>query len=236
MDNKEFEKQLEKIKELKEVPLSVDEKIQKAFEKIEENEKQEKEIRKQNKKFNFSRVLSLAASFVMAIFLAGNGVAYAYGMPNIYSWVLGKIGIQEEYEEIKTEINQTVEVEAVQEYFGGAKNYKVKMALKDIGYDNNLLITGWTIECAELMEMFTQYEGQDIEEIKSEIEDTLELELKININNGDIIYNYLFSEESDTDKESINSYRIFIIFICSISNYLNRYLFNRSFVCRQYCS
>ncbi len=111
-------------------------------------------------------------------------------------------------EEIKTEINQTVEVEAVQEYFDGAKNYKVKMSLKDIGYDNNLLITGWTIECAELMEMFTQYEGQDIEEIKSEIEDTLELELKININNEDIIYNYLFSEESDTDKEFINSYRI----------------------------
>ena len=43
MDNKEFEKQLEKIKELKEVPLSVDEKMQKAFAKIEEDEKQEKE-------------------------------------------------------------------------------------------------------------------------------------------------------------------------------------------------
>ena len=93
MDNKEFEKQLEKIKELKEVPLSVDEKIQKAFEKIEENKKQEKEIRKQNRKFNFSRVLSLAASFIVVIFLAGNGVAYAKGEPNIYSWILEKIGI-----------------------------------------------------------------------------------------------------------------------------------------------
>lgn len=205
MDNKEFEKKLEEIKTFKEVPLSVDEKIQKAFEKIEENEKLEKEVKKQKSKFNFSRVLSLAASFVMVIFLAGNGVAYAKGEPNIYSWVLEKIGIQKEYEEIKTEINQTVEVEATQEYFAGTKNYKVKMSLKDIGYDNNLLIAGWTIECPELIEMFTQYEGQEIAEIRSEIEDTLELDLSININNQDIVYNYSLP---DGVEEFINSYRI----------------------------
>lgn len=97
MDNKEFEKQLEKIKELKEVPVSVDEKIQKAFAKIEENEKQEKETRKT--KFNFSRILSMAVCLIMVIFLVGNGVAYAYGMPNIYSWILEKIDIKKEYKE-----------------------------------------------------------------------------------------------------------------------------------------
>ena len=128
MDNKEFEKKLEQIKIFKEVPISVDEKIQKAFEKIEENEKLEKELKKQRSKFNFSRVLSLAASFVMAIFLAGNGVAYAKGEPNIYSWVLEKIGIQKEYEEIKTDINKTVE------------NNGVKITLLDAGYDKTSII------------------------------------------------------------------------------------------------
>ena len=137
MDNKEFEKQLEKIKELKEVPLSVDEKIQKAFEKIEENEKQEKEIRKQNRKFNFSRVLSLAASFIVVIFLAGNGVAYAKGEPNIYSWILEKIGIAKNYEEIKININKTVE------------NNGVKITLLDAGYDKNYLVVGYKIQSEE---------------------------------------------------------------------------------------
>lgn len=206
MDNKEFEKKLEQIKTFKEVPVSVDEKIQKAFEKIEENEKLEKELKKSRNKFNFSRVLSLVASFVMVIFLAGNGVAYAKGEPNIYSWILEKIGIQKEYDEIKTEINQIVEDEAIQENTEGTKKYKVKMTLKDIGYDNNLLIAGWTIESSQLMEMFTQYEGQKIEEIKSEIEETLELDLNININNEDIIYNYSLPE--GVEEEFINSYKI----------------------------
>ena len=134
MDNKEFEKRLEQIKMFKEVPISVDEKIQKAFERIEENEKIEKEVKKQRSKFNFSRVLSLAASFVMAIFLAGNGVAYAKGEPNIYSWVLEKIGIQKEYEEIRNEINQTVESDGIE------------IKLIDLGYDANSLILGFEIK------------------------------------------------------------------------------------------
>lgn len=137
MDNKEFEDRLEQIKTFKEVPISVDEKIQKAFDRIEESEKIEKEVKKQKGKFNFSRVLSLAASFVMAIFLAGNGVAYAKGEPNIYSWVLEKIGIQKEYEEIKTDINQTVESDGIE------------IKLIDLGYDANSLIIGMEIEDKE---------------------------------------------------------------------------------------
>ena len=66
-------------------------------------------MKKTKGKFNFSRVLSIAASFVMVIFLAGNGVAYAKGEPNIYSWILEKIGIAKDYEEIKTNINKTAE-------------------------------------------------------------------------------------------------------------------------------
>ena len=134
MDNKEFERKLEQIKTFKEVPISVDEKIQKAFERIEENEKLGKKVKKQKNKFNFSRVLSLAASFVMMVFLAGNGVAYAKGEPNIYSWVLEKIGIQKEYEEIKTNINQTIESDGIE------------IKLIDLGYDANSLIIGFEIK------------------------------------------------------------------------------------------
>ena len=137
MDNKEFEKKLEQIKTFKKVPVSVDEKIQKALEKIEENEKLEKEIKKSKNKFNFSRILSLAASFVMTIFLAGNGVAYAKGEPNIYSWILEKVGIQKEYEEIKTEVNKTVESD------------NIEITLIDLGYDSNSLIIGLKIKDKE---------------------------------------------------------------------------------------
>lgn len=145
MDNKEFEKKLEQIKTFKEVPISVDEKIQNAFNRIEENEKIEKEVKKSKSKINFSRVLSLAASFVMMVFLAGNGVAYAKGEPNIYSWVLEKIGIQKEYEEIKTDINKTVE------------DNGVKITLLNAGYDKEELVVGYKIEIKEGF-------GEDIEE------------------------------------------------------------------------
>lgn len=140
MDNKEFEKKLEQIKTFKEVPISVDEKIQKAFENIEENEKLEKEVKKQKSKFNFSRVLSLAASFVMAIFLAGNGVAYAKGEPNIYSWILERIGMPSGYQDIKTDINQIVEED------------DVKITLIDGGLSNNSFELVYMIESEGLFE------------------------------------------------------------------------------------
>lgn len=121
-----------------------------------------------------------------------------------YSWVLKEIGIQKEYEEIKNQINQSVEIEAIQGY-EEVEKYKVKMSLKDIGYDNNLLIAGWTIESPQLMEMFTQQEGEKVEEIKKGIENTLELDLTININNDKFVCNYSLQ---DGIGEIINNYKI----------------------------
>lgn len=137
MNNKEFEKKLEKnIKTFNEVPISIDEKIQKAFEKIEENERWNNNMNKQSK-FKLSKILSIAASLVVGIFLVGNGIAYAKGENNIYSWILEKIGIQKEYEEIKTEINQTVESNGI------------KVTLIDCGYDSNRFIVGYKVEDLE---------------------------------------------------------------------------------------
>lgn len=204
-DNFEYDKKIKnELQEKLELPNVVKEKIKQVYIKIEEDKNGERNMEKQTK-FKLSKVLSLAASLIVIIFLVGNGVAYAKGEENIYSWILNKMGIQKEYEEIKTEINQIVEVEATQENAEEIKNYKVKMSLKDIGYDNNLLIAGWTIECPKLIEMFTQYEGQEIKETKNTIEDTLELDLNININNEDVIYNYSLPEGEEA---IINSYRM----------------------------
>ena len=184
MDNKEFEKKLEQIKTFKEVPLSVDEKIQKAFERIEENEKLEKQVKKQKGKFNFSRVLSLAASFVMAIFLVGNGVAYAKGEPNIYSWVLEKIGIKKEYEEIKTEINQTVE------------NNGLKITLIDCAYDSNKFLICYKIEDIEgkIKDINEEYQTKLKEGITDNIYDSIILD-------GDSIF-YTDKNEIVTNPDS----------------------------------
>lgn len=184
MDNKEFEKKLEQIKTFKEVPQSVDEKIQKAFDKIEENEKIEKEVKKQKNKFNFSRVLSLAASFVMMVFLAGNGVAYAKGEPNIYSWVLEKIGIQKEYEEIKTDINQTVE------------NNGLKITLIDCAYDSNKFLICYKIEDIEgkIKDINEEYQTKLKEGITDNIYDSIILD-------GDSIF-YTDKNEIVTNPDS----------------------------------
>ncbi len=130
MDNNKFESKLEQeIKTFNKVPDSVDEKIQKAFKVI--------DSKKTKKPFLWNKFVSLAASSVTILFLAGNGVAYAVGAPNIYSWVLNKTGIQREYEEVKQEINQTVD------YNG------TEVTLLDIAYDDNFIIMGYKFKFKE---------------------------------------------------------------------------------------
>ena len=111
--------------------------MQEAYKKIEESENLE--MKEENKnKYKLSKVLSLAASFVLIVFLIGNGISYAMGGANIYSWILEKIGISKEYEETKTDINQVVE-----------KN-GVKVTLMDMAYDTNFLIMGYMFETEDL--------------------------------------------------------------------------------------
>ena len=137
MDNRIDNKIKQELKQELQIPEIVKQKMQEAYKKIEESE--DLEIKEENKsKYKLSKVLSLAASFVLIVFLIGNGISYAMGGANIYSWILEKIGISKEYEESKTDINQVVE-----------KN-GVKVTLMDMAYDTNFLIMGYMFETEDL--------------------------------------------------------------------------------------
>lgn len=162
MDKKEFEKKLERdIKNFKEVPISVNQKIQMAYQKIEEKEKN-----MENKKVysvKLSKILSMAASFIIVVVLAGNGIAYAKGEDNIYSWLLEKIGITKEYEEVKNEINQTVE------------NSGLKITLLDCAYDANKFIVQYKVEDIEgkIEEINKSYQLTLASDVKGDIYDSI---------------------------------------------------------------
>ena len=137
MDNRIDNKIKQELKQELQIPEIVKQKMQEAYKKIEESE--DLEMKEENKsKYKLSKVLSLAASFVLIVFLIGNGISYAMGGANIYSWILEKIGISKEYEESKTDINQVVE-----------KN-GVKVTLMDMAYDTNFLIMGYMFETEDL--------------------------------------------------------------------------------------
>ena len=130
MNNNEFENKLSReIKNFNKVPDSVDKKIQNAFKEIDS-----RKTKKVKTTFRWNKLVSMAASITTLAFLAGNGVAYAVGAPNIYSWVLNKVGIQKEYEEVKQEVNQTVESNGV------------KITLLDCGYDTDWFMAGYKVE------------------------------------------------------------------------------------------
>ena len=116
---------------------------------------------KENKKAK--KIICITVLIVLVVFLIGNGVAYSKWKTNIFSWVLEKtkakdnnveaepekvslntyssvlekIGIQKEYDEIKTNVNQAVE------------NNGVRITLLDCGYDSNRFIVGYKVEDLE---------------------------------------------------------------------------------------
>lgn len=118
---------------------------------------------KENKKTK--KIICITVLIVLVVFLIGNGVAYSKGKTNIFSWVLEKtkakdnnveaepekvslntyssvlekIGIQKEYDEIKTNVNQAVE------------NNGVKVMLLDIACDENYLVFGLNIQQKDLI-------------------------------------------------------------------------------------
>jgi len=116
------------LKENLEVPNVVKYRMNQTFNKIEKGENFNM------KKIKIGKLISIAASLVLVLFLVGNGIAYATGNPNIYSFILEKLGIYEEYEEIKTQTNLVSESNGI------------KATLLDIGYDDNFLIVGYKLE------------------------------------------------------------------------------------------
>ena len=181
MDKQEFEKKLGQIKIFNEVPESVDKKLEKAYKKIDE-------VKKSNTP-KLTRITGIAASFVIAVFLIGNGIAYARKEDNIYSWILSKIGIQQEYEEIKVEVNQT------------AEDNGIKITLVDLGYDKNHLVLGYKIESAE--NQF--YNNEEIIEFINE-------EISIYENNEDIVSQYPNKVRSLNKRISENELVIYEVF------------------------
>ncbi len=89
-------------------------------------------------KYKLSRVLIFVILFILILFLIVNGILYAMGKANIYSYILEKIGISKEYEESKTDSKQVVE-----------KN-GVKVTLMNMAYDTNFLIMGYMFETEDL--------------------------------------------------------------------------------------
>lgn len=210
MDHIEFEKMLEKdIKEMKEVPTAVEDKIQKAFQTIDT-----KEVKKQAKAWKWKQKLTTAASTITILFLAGNGVAYAAGMPNIYSWVLSKIGIEQAYEEVKTEVNQTVE------------NNGVKMTVTDVGYDDNFFIIGYKMEGEDLCKRISEKGSfnEDIINLQNSIEEELGLEFKAKLKNDqkEVNLHITMKDESDMRMYHFTSVtsdnEIIMYYVADISN------------------
>ena len=194
LDNK-IKKELE---ENLKVPDIVKARMRESFEEV---EKLEEKMLKQSK-INFNKILTLVASFVMVAFLAGNGVAYAKGEPNIYSWVLERIGIQKEYEENASSINAV------------AESNGTKITIVDAALDDEFLAIRYKIESSvEFQDMI--YLGID-----SKLEEDEPDSVLINPKNNSTVLNH-FMIDSDINhnthryfyKVSANEYELYEIYL-----------------------
>ncbi len=146
--------------------------------KIEESENIEMKVENKSK-YKLAKLLSLVVLFVIIIFLIGNGILYAMGGANIYSWILEKIGISREYEE--TNINQVVE-----------KN-GVKVTLMNIAYDNNFLTMKYMFETEDLCQKSYDLGYYEIDPnvpdkekvIADMLKETANIEFQAKISNGE---------------------------------------------------
>lgn len=163
MENKEFDKKIKnELQEKLKVPQVVEEKLNETYKKIDS-------MKYKSKRFNFSKISQIAASLVVIVFLAGNGIAYARGRDNIYSWILNKIGIQKEYEEVKTEINQT------------AESNGIRITLLDCAYDSNRFIACYKVEDLEgkIKAINEKYQSKLTDNVSEDIYDSMFLEKNI---------------------------------------------------------
>lgn len=125
LDNQEKLLQ-ERIKQMDTLPESVNQKIEITLQQL--TRKGENAMKKRRK------LVPIAAAILIILFLGGNGIAYAMGKPNLFSFVLSKFSISEQYEEIAKEIGITQESNGVE------------ITVTDLGIDNNMLIVGYRIK------------------------------------------------------------------------------------------
>ena len=195
MENKEFDKKIKnELQEKLKVPQLVEEKLNETYKKIDSMDYK-------SKKFNFSKISQIAASLVVIVFLAGNGIAYARGRDNIYSWVLNKIGIQKEYEEVKTEINQT------------AESNGIRITLLDCAYDSNRFIACYKVEDLEgkIKAINEKYQKELDDGINGTIYDSMFFygDNTFCLDNNLTINNLSNSEEILSEQVSETEYRVY---------------------------
>ncbi len=116
----------ERIKEMNTLPDSVNQKIEDTLGQL---SRKGEFAMKRRKKW-----VPIAAAVLITLFLGGNGIAYAMGQPNLFSFVLSKFNISSEYEEVAKEVGVT-------QVSGG-----VEITVTDLGVDHNLLIIGYQIK------------------------------------------------------------------------------------------
>lgn len=104
------------------------------FEKLEKKIAIENFKRKQKKKFQSYTGIKVASILIISAMLLGNAFSYATDNENIFSWILNKIGIFQEYNEEKNNVNITKE------------NNGISLTLTDYGIDRNTLIVGYTLK------------------------------------------------------------------------------------------
>lgn len=126
MDNLEFEKLIKEavIKETV-VPKEVELKMKKAYSKL---------SKKKKKKRNFKRIISVAAMLMIVAFIGVNVMAYSQGKDNIFTFLLEKFNIGQEYEENAQNIGITVESNGT------------KITITDAAMTDELLILGYQIQ------------------------------------------------------------------------------------------
>lgn len=121
------------VKENWTIPEEVDKTIQQTYKKLGKQEKDK------GRKI-FAKYIHIAAVVLMVLFLGSNVMAYIQGKDNIFSFILGKFHIQEEYEKESKEINLVKESNGT------------KITIKDIAVDNSFFVIGYQIETKKELE------------------------------------------------------------------------------------
>jgi len=104
---------------------------------------------------SFKRFLSLAASFVIVLFLGTNLYAHTVGKPNIFTAIRNLFNIDtEDYNAAEEDINITVESNGI------------NLTLKTAAMDDNVLIVKYVAEGEKLAEEFYTYQDFEAELIK----------------------------------------------------------------------
>ncbi len=104
------------------------------FQKIEKKIAIENFKRKEEKKVQSYTGIKVASILIISAILLGNAFSYATDNENIFSWILNKIGIFQEYSNEKNDVNITKESEGI------------SLTLNDYGIDRNTLIVGYTLK------------------------------------------------------------------------------------------